>query len=103
MVVGFLDGVVLLALFAVYMIVMVRTALKARASGNTSVAAEEAAMAQDIRPLPLWECILFIAGGLVAIKFGGDFVVDGATTVAAAWPEPEPDRADHRRRRHQPA
>lgn len=84
MVVGFLDGVVLLALFAVYMIVMVRTALKARASGNTSVAAEEAAMAQDIRPLPLWECILFIAGGLVAIKFGGDFVVDGATTVAAA-------------------
>lgn len=34
-------------------------------------------MAQDIRPLPLWECILFIAGGLVAIKFGGDFVVDG--------------------------
>ena len=84
MVVGFLDGVVLLALFAVYMIVMVRTALKARAGGNTSVAAEEAAMAQDIRPLPLWECILFIAGGLVAIKFGGDFVVDGATTVAAA-------------------
>ena len=84
MVVGFLDGVVLLALFAVYMIVRVRTALKARASGNTSVAAEEAAMAQDIRPLPLWECILFIAGGLVAIKFGGDFVVDGATTVAAA-------------------
>lgn len=84
MVVRFLDGVVLLALFAVYMIVMVRTALKARAGGNTSVAAEEAAMAQDIRPLPLWECILFIAGGLVAIKFGGDFVVDGATTVAAA-------------------
>ena len=41
-------------------------------------------MEHDIRPLPLWECILFIVGGLVAIKFGGDFVVDGATTVAAA-------------------
>ena len=76
---GRLDGLVLLALFAVYMIIMVRTALKARA-GNAAMAAEEAAMEHDIRPLPLWECILFIVGGLVAIKFGGDFVVDGATT-----------------------
>ncbi|MCI5843910.1 MAG: calcium/sodium antiporter [Clostridiales bacterium] len=83
MAVGRLDGLVLLALFAVYMIIMVRTALKARA-GNAAMAAEEAAMEHDIRPLPLWECILFIVGGLVAIKFGGDFVVDGATTVAAA-------------------
>ena len=83
MVVGFLDGVVLLALFAVYMIVMVRTALKRPAP---------AAIHPWPRRKPPWRRISVPAGGSVFCllqavcghQFGGDFVVDGATTVAAA-------------------
>ena len=104
MVVGFLDGVVLLALFAVYMIVMVRTALKARASGNTSVAAEEAAMAQDIRPpaaVGVYSVYCRRSGGhQVRRRFRGGRRDHRGRRPG---PEPEPDRADHRRRRHQPA
>ena len=31
-----------------------------------------------------WKSILFILGGAVAVKFGGDFVVNGASTIAKA-------------------
>ena len=34
--------------------------------------------------LPLWKCLIFILGGMIAIKYGGDFVVDGASTIASS-------------------
>lgn len=52
---------------------MVRSALKARAAAGDD----------EYEVLPVWKCIVFIVGGIVAIKFGGDFVVNGASTVAA--------------------
>ncbi|MBQ0064750.1 MAG: calcium/sodium antiporter [Firmicutes bacterium] len=69
------DGIILLVIFAAYLIWMVRSALKARAQAEDTK--EET--------LPIWKCIVFIIGGGVAIKFGGDFVVDSASTIAARF------------------
>ena len=78
MVVGRLDGILLLILFVAYIFSMVRTALKARAAGAN---VEE----EEYEILPVWKSILFIVGGMVAIKFGGDFVVDGAVVIATGF------------------
>ncbi len=72
MVLGHLDGVILLVMFAGFMIWMVRSALKARAAASD----------EEYEVLPVWKCVAFILGGIVAIKFGGDFVVEGASSVA---------------------
>ena len=78
MTVGRMDGVILLVLFALYIGSMVRSALKARAAGQ---AVEE----EEYEIIPVWKSILFIVGGMIAIKFGGDFVVDGAVVIAKGF------------------
>lgn len=70
---GRLDGVILLVLFIAFLVWMVKSALKARANASD----------EEYEVLPVWKCLIFIIGGIVAIKFGGDFVVDGASTIAA--------------------
>lgn len=78
MTVGHIDGVVLLVLFIGYLAWMIRTALKARAEGKL---VEE----EEYEILPVWKCLIFIVGGMIAIKFGGDFVVDGASVIATGF------------------
>lgn len=75
MAVGRMDGLFLMILFAGYLGWMVWSAIQAR---------KEAANVEceDYKILPTWKSIVFIAGGAAAIKFGGDFVVDGATVIA---------------------
>lgn len=70
---GRVDGLILLALFICFLVWMVRSALKARAEASD----------EEYEVLPVWKCIVFIIGGIVAIKFGGDFVVEGASAIAA--------------------
>ena len=70
---GRADGIILLIVFVAFLVWMVRSALKARAAAGDD----------EYEVLPVWKCIVFIVGGIVAIKFGGDFVVNGASTVAA--------------------
>lgn len=72
-----LEGVIMLVIFAIYLLWMVISAKRARAAS----AGEE----EDYKILPVWKCVVFIAGGAVAIKFGGDFVVNGASTIAAGF------------------
>lgn len=72
---GRIDGIILLAIFIVYLLWMIRSALKARSQAEDS----------DEETLPLWKCLAFIIGGAIAIKFGGDFVVDGASTIASSF------------------
>lgn len=72
---GHLDGVIFLVIFAGFIIMMVRSALNARS---------EAQDGDEIEVLPVWKCIVFIIGGAIAIKYGGDFVVDGASFIASA-------------------
>ena len=78
MTVGRVDGVIMLVLFVAYIVYMIRTALKARAAGAN---AEE----EEYKIIPVWKSIVYIVGGMVAIKFGGDFVVDGAVVVAQSF------------------
>jgi len=73
---GRLDGILLLVIFAAYLVWMVLSAKRARAEAEGLVEEE------DFKSLPVWKALLFIVGGAVAIKFGGDFVVDGASVIA---------------------
>ena len=70
---GRFDGILFLALFTAYLLWMIFSALKSR----------ENAQEEEIETLPVWKCVVFIVGGAVAIKYGGDFVVDGASFIAA--------------------
>ena len=76
MTLGHIDGFILLVMFAGFLFWMIRSAQKAR---NESEAEDE----YEIRPI--WQCIVYIIGGAAAIKFGGDFVVDGASTIATGF------------------
>lgn len=65
------EGVILLALFIAFLATMVVSALKNR---------EEAE--EEIKVLSPLMSIVYIVGGLVAVIFGGDLVVDSATAIA---------------------
>ena len=75
--IGRTDGVILLILFIGFLVWMVKSALKAHAE---SANLEESG--NEYKIYPAWVCVIYIVGGAVAIKFGGDFVVDGASAVA---------------------
>ena len=81
MTLGRVDGIIFCVLFAGFLVYMIRNALKAR-EGGEKILEEEA---EEIKVLPVWKCVVYILGGIIAIKFGGDFVVDGASTIAAGF------------------
>ncbi len=81
MTLGRMDGILLLALFAGFLCGMIRHVLKVRKEGNAGPEAE----GEEIRALPLPQCFLYIVIGIVGIKFGGDWVVDSASTIAGAF------------------
>lgn len=76
---GFVDGVILLVIFIGFILYQVFGALSARKAGK-----EEEAEEEDIKVIPFWLSLIYIVGGAVAIKFGGDFVVNSAVTIATA-------------------
>jgi cation:H+ antiporter len=65
-----LDGVILLAGIAAYLTVVVRSALKNRVEDNSD------------ENVSVPKAVVFILGGLAAIVFGGDLVVDNASLIA---------------------
>jgi len=75
MIVGHLEGVSLLILFAAFIFWMVQSALKARK--------ENANTGEEYEILPVWKCILFIVCGIIAIVIGGNLVVDSASQIAS--------------------
>ncbi len=68
-----LDGIILAIIFIGFMIYNVLSALQQRKNMK-----EE----EDGRKKNIWLALLFIVGGIVAIKFGGDFVVNSAKAIA---------------------
>lgn len=80
MLVGHLEGGILLACFVAFLVWMVMSAMKAR-KANAGADAEE----DTGKILPIWQCILYIVGGAAAIIFGGNFVVDSASFIAAKF------------------
>ena len=77
--VGHIDGAILLVLFIIFLASMLRAAKKSRTTA-AAIAEEEAE--NEIVDIPTWLCIIYIIGGAVAIKYGGDWVVDSCTTLA---------------------
>ena len=76
--VGHVDGIILVVLFAVFLYAMVRIAKNTRKAGE--VVEEE-----EIKDLPLWKCLVFIGGGLVAVVIGGQVVVNCSETIARGF------------------
>lgn len=68
------EAFILLAMFAGFMTLTVRDAL------NNRVTEEE-----EYKSLPLSRCIIYIIGGLAAIVWGGDLVVDSASDIALSF------------------
>ncbi len=79
-VLGHVDGVILLLLFAGYLFVLIRLALKAAKEGKKIEV--EGGNDEEIKLLPTWKSILFIVLGGAAIAFGGDLTVDTASRIA---------------------
>ena len=81
---GHADGVIFLILFAGFIGLMIRSAMKASKEGN-AVASEEIEAADEIKIMPVWKSLLFIVIGAVGIIIGGDVVVDSASNIAAKF------------------
>lgn len=73
---GRVDGVLLLILFAAFLIWMILSAKKARS---------EIAETEDYEELSGIKCLIFIIGGMAAIMYGGNLVVDSASKIAATF------------------
>ena len=89
MTLGHIDGIIFLVLFVGYLLWMIQSAKKARAAvlsdPTQSGQIEQAEFVEEnIAILPTWKSLVFIIGGMIAIKFGGDFVVDGASSIASS-------------------
>lgn len=72
------NGITLLVMMAVYIVWLVVAALKNREEGS-----------DEIKTLSPVLSVIYIIGGLAAVIFGGDLVVDNATVLAKAmgWSE----------------
>lgn len=70
--IGRIDGAILLLVMVCYMVLLVKNAMKNRGENGST------------HKLPLWQCILYIIGGLAAVIWGGDLVVNSASKIALA-------------------
>ena len=92
MTLGRIDGILFLIIFTGYLLWMIRSVKRARRTTTPdaissieriSLSEEEIEqVTSHINLLPAWKCLIFILGGMIAIKYGGDFVVDGASAIA---------------------
>ncbi len=72
------NGIIMLLIFVAYVTVLVVSALKNRVQSD-----------EEIKTLSPFLSVVYIVGGLAAVIFGGDLVVDNATVIAqaAGWSE----------------
>ena len=81
-------GILYLVLFVGFIVVLIVSAMKARKKALESGVQAERSLAdemeEEVADHPVWKAIIFIVLGGVMIKFGGDWVVDGATAIASA-------------------
>ena len=86
MTLGRMDGIIFLVIFAVFIFYLIKSALDARKRGEISEKEREMnEEMEEMEDLPVWKCILYIVGGAIAIKYGGDWVVDSASVIATSF------------------
>ena len=68
-----LEGILLLSGMIFYIVNMILSALKTRNSCS------------DEKSMPLYKSLIFIAGGLVSVIFGGNLVVNNASQIAVSF------------------
>lgn len=81
MILGRIDGIVFLILFTGYIVIMIKSAMAARAAGQ-KVEIEGVEECDDLKTLSYGKSILFLIIGAAAIAFGGDLTVDSASRIA---------------------
>lgn len=69
------DGLLLLCFFLIFL--GYTFAIASHGSSSSSAGQEE-----EIKQLPIWKSILFIAGGLAGLIYGGQWFVEGASNIA---------------------
>lgn len=86
MTLGHAAGALLLTVFVFFLLWTIRNGRKQielEKVGNQKD--DEELYVEEMTHYPLWKSILFVIGGAVAVKFGGDWVVDGACNLAATF------------------
>lgn len=79
LVLGHFDGIILLALFVVYLLVLIRSTLKARkAAGAGAPEAGE----EEYALLSIPKSLIYIVGGAAGIAIGGSLTVESASRIA---------------------
>lgn len=73
------DGLIFLAIFVGYIGYQVFSALRARKAALSAASDED----DEIKDISLGLAVVYIVGGAVAVRFGGDWVVESAKTIAA--------------------
>lgn len=68
------EAFILLGIFVVFMVMTVRDALTNRVSAQ-----------EEFKALPPVKCAVYIVGGIAAIVWGGDLVVDSASEIALSF------------------
>lgn len=69
-----MDGIILLIFFAAFVALTIRDALTNRTDDKEAE-----------KNLPLWLTVIYIIGGLAAIVWGGNLVVDNASAIARSF------------------
>ena len=69
-----IDGLILLCFFLIFM----RYTFAIAHNGGDEAEGEK------IKEMPIWKSVLFIAGGLAGLIYGGQLFVDGASGIASA-------------------
>lgn len=77
-IISMIDGIILLLFFVIFLYYTFFQA-KLGSSGDAS----------EIKPMPIWKSAVWIAGGLVALVYGGKFMVEGASEIALSLGVPE--------------
>lgn len=80
MVLGHVDGVILLVLFVIFILLLIRRTLAAVKAGKEVDV--EGGSDDDIELLSITKSVIFIIGGAAAIAIGGDLTVDTASRIA---------------------
>lgn len=83
---GRIDGIVFLVIFVGFIVVLINSAMDARKRGEISEKEREMnEEMSEMKEQPVWKSIIYIVGGAIAIKYGGDWVVDSASTIATSF------------------